>query len=678
MMPQPLQELRARLTAYVQRFPRRLPAATPAELERYWAGAEAASRRVMAGIRARLPDALPRLHPETGLVLVVGAMLAGGGYFAFNDYATSRLQRELDLASGDVAARLKAATDRHVELAASAAALFARPGAETSRWAFFGFARTALGNSPELGAIEWIPRVAQGRRSAFEKRASADGLFDFQFVQRAPDGSRVRAPRREEYYPVFFVEPYPGNEAELGIDLAADGRTAAMLERVRDSGEAAAAPTGPKAQGVTAVPGYSILTPVYRSNVAPFTVAERRKTLSGFVRAKFRLDRLLGTLRADVAGLSGLELHAVDRTDDGNPVLLHSLAGQRDSGSEAPAGAKALYEGPHVAIAHQVAGWRWNVVIRPARGAFPGMLGLTASGFAAFTLLLTALLLRHLSTMRRAREQAEAANRAKSDFLAMMSHELRTPLNAVIGFSEMMINELFGPLSNDHYKEYTSHINRSATHLLGLINSILDLSRIEAGYYRLTKETFSIRETWETTYPILQASLRDSGVEVVDNISGSPLELHADPGVFRQILHNLVSNAIKFTPQGGKVSVAAETGPGGEFLLRVSDSGIGIAQKDIDLVLRPFGQVDSSLARKFDGVGLGLPLTRMLVELHGGELRIDSEPNEGTEVTVVFPADSIVRPGDPRARPDSAAREPLPAAPAVPMPDPRRLASARK
>jgi signal transduction histidine kinase len=223
-----------------------------------------------------------------------------------------------------------------------------------------------------------------------------------------------------------------------------------------------------------------------------------------------------------------------------------------------------------------------------------------------------------------------------------MSHELRTPLNAVIGFSDMMINELFGPLSNEHYRQYTAHINRSAQHLLDLINSILDLSKVESGHYSIEKREFAVRELWESAFAILQARIEESGVKVSEDLSRSSLVLNGDLRVFRQILINLMSNAVKFTPSGGRVAVTAGTGGERRFTLRVADSGIGIAAEHLDLVLKPFQQVDNSLSRKYDGIGLGLPLTLKLVNQHGGDLRIDSRLGEGTTVTVSFPADIVV------------------------------------
>ncbi|MDA0991317.1 MAG: ATP-binding protein, partial [Verrucomicrobia bacterium] len=191
----------------------------------------------------------------------------------------------------------------------------------------------------------------------------------------------------------------------------------------------------------------------------------------------------------------------------------------------------------------------------------------------------------------------------------------------------------------------------------GLINSILDLSKVEAGFYELDKKNIALCEIWASVFPVLQAGIRDSGIEVNDNLTDSSLRLNADADVFRQILHNLVSNAITYTPQGGSVTVSADIGSDGCFTLRVTDTGIGIAEEDLDLVLKPFRQVDNSLSRKYEGVGLGLPLTRMLVEIHAGKLEISSKLNEGTEVTVIFPGDIIVNDNVP---PDLAMSTPQP------------------
>ncbi len=647
-----------------------------ASVERFLAESRTRAARAAGRIRSLRPDSgrhaiqtamrmlaaphragLPRIPPVPAIVLACGTVAAAGGYFVIEDYATARLQRDLDRAAGEVSSILTEAIDHHIKIAESAAALFSGPRAIVSRWAFFEFARTLPGENPGLGAVAWLPRVDAAQRGDFEKRANADGLFDFHFMERRADGRRVKAARRAHYFPVFYVEPYAGNETVLGLDLAADPARAAFLARVRDSGKTAAVPAETMPGGSTLSPGFSVVVPVYRASVAPFTAAERRAALSGFVRADFRFDRLLESVRSGVGRLPPLEVYIFDRGRGDGLSLAHffsSQPGERTARSPgaAPEAAEA-YKGAFAAIEHEAAGRHWNIVIKPVRGTYQGVLGSAAWGFAAFTLVLTLLLLRHLTSMRVATERAEAANRAKSEFLAMMSHELRTPLNAVIGFSDMIVHEMFGPLSNEHYRQYITHINQSGAHLLELINTILDLSKVEAGYYELEKENIVLGEIWGSALPILRESIAESGISLDDGLTGSPATLHADPRVFRQILLNLVSNAIKFTPKGGQVAVNAAIGGDGRFALRVTDTGIGIAKESLELVQQPFRQVDNTLARKYEGIGLGLPLTRKLVELHGGELRIDSKLDEGTEVTVSFPGD-IVMPGDTLPAPDAS------------------------
>lgn len=601
-----------------------------------------AMRRGAAVIRVPVPKNLSWIQPVSAVVLALGSVVAVGGFFAINEYTAARLQRDFDRTSEKVTSILTKSIDRHIRIARSAGALFSGPNANVNRWTFFEFARDLPEKNPGLSAVEWIPRVSRRQRSRFEKKAGADGLFDFHFMQRAKDGRRVKAAARSHYFPVYYVEPYNGNESELGLDLAADSRGAAFLSRVRDSGRIAATHSDLMPAGATKNPGFSVVLPVYRSSVAPFTVRERRTALTGYVRARFRFDRLLEALRSGAAELPALEIYILEHDAGNNPSLINHFTSQPADRPARPVTASDAYRGIHADVEHEVAGQIWEIVVKPAAGVFQNTLGFTAWGFAAFTLLLTGLLLRYLSSMRRARDEAQAANRAKSEFLAMMSHELRTPLNAVIGFSEMMINEMFGPLSNTHYKEYTANINRSATHLLGLINSILDLSKAEAGKYELDPKDFALCDVWNAVLPALQAGIADAALTIDDGIAGSPLKLHGDPDVFRQILHNVVSNAITYTPRGGSVTVRAETDADGGLTLRVADTGIGIAEEDIELVLKPFRQADSSLARRYEGVGLGLPLTRMLVEIQGGTLGITSRLNEGTEVTVAFPAGIMV------------------------------------
>jgi signal transduction histidine kinase len=236
---------------------------------------------------------------------------------------------------------------------------------------------------------------------------------------------------------------------------------------------------------------------------------------------------------------------------------------------------------------------------------------------------------------------ANAANEAKSAFLAIMSHELRTPLNAIIGFTELMQTELFGPLGHSKYVEYVADVNKSGSHLLSLINDILDLSRLDAGKAELVEVPFSLELLAEDVCRSLQPLARQSDLQLLtDNMAGLP-NLKADQRRIRQVVLNLVSNAVKFTPSGGLVSVKT-TERNGELSLEVRDTGIGMSQADLPKALERFGQIDNRLARKYEGSGLGLPLAKQLVEIHDGTFDIRSEPGMGTTVTITFPRERSV------------------------------------
>ena len=235
-----------------------------------------------------------------------------------------------------------------------------------------------------------------------------------------------------------------------------------------------------------------------------------------------------------------------------------------------------------------------------------------------------------------AKEAAEAANRAKSEFLANMSHELRTPLNAIIGFSSIMQQGLFGQL-NEKYAEYAGMVCDSGTHLLAIINDILDLAKAESNKLELREEDVDIARVIALSSTIVREMADKAGVNYDVTMVDVLPKVRADSAKLRQILINLLGNAVKFTPSGGKVSLSAETTPDGGLQFRIADTGIGIPKDKIEVAMAPFGQVDSRLARKFEGTGLGLPLTKRLVEMHGGTFDLSSEPGRGTVVTVRLP-----------------------------------------
>jgi len=237
--------------------------------------------------------------------------------------------------------------------------------------------------------------------------------------------------------------------------------------------------------------------------------------------------------------------------------------------------------------------------------------------------------------------EADKANRAKSEFLANMSHELRTPLNAIIGFSDILKKELFGSIGNERYAEYVGDINDSGLHLLAIINDILDLAKAEAGKLTLQEDEIDIVRCLDDALRMCRGRAAAGGVELDFADGIEPIYASVDERVLRQIVLNLLTNAIKFTREGGRVGLAVDAQPDKGIVIRVSDTGIGISPGDIARVIRPFEQVENVLSRSHGGTGLGLPLTAKLTELHGGRLEIESQVGRGTTVTITLPAERL-------------------------------------
>jgi len=247
----------------------------------------------------------------------------------------------------------------------------------------------------------------------------------------------------------------------------------------------------------------------------------------------------------------------------------------------------------------------------------------------------------HEAELRRSKEDAELANRAKSDFLANMSHELRTPLNAILGFSEVIRDQLFGPTGNPRYAAYARDIHGSGQHLLQIINDLLDISKLEAGKVDLHEAEVSLSPVLESCLRLVRDRANDGGVALRPELPAHFPAIRADERMLKQILINLLSNAVKFTPAGGTVRIGARLTEAGAIAIDVTDTGIGMSPREIEIALTPFGQVDGTLTRKHQGTGLGLPLAKSLIQLHGGELTIGSVKGQGTVVTVTLPPERL-------------------------------------
>ena len=244
--------------------------------------------------------------------------------------------------------------------------------------------------------------------------------------------------------------------------------------------------------------------------------------------------------------------------------------------------------------------------------------------------------------LTQARAQAERASSQKTDFLARVSHEIRTPLNAIIGFSELMLDEKFGPIGSDRYRDYLRDINRSGNHVLDLVNDLLDISKIEAGQQEMSYEAVSLNDTIAETVAMMQPQANRERVIIRSSFASRLPEVVADLRSVRQIALNLLSNAIRYTQAGGQVIVSTAYEPSGDVVMRVRDTGVGMSQPEIEQALKPFKQINSLKRTRGDGTGLGLPLTKAMVEANRARFMIQSSPGEGTLVEIIFPPPRVL------------------------------------
>jgi two-component system cell cycle sensor histidine kinase PleC len=263
-------------------------------------------------------------------------------------------------------------------------------------------------------------------------------------------------------------------------------------------------------------------------------------------------------------------------------------------------------------------------------------------GFRAEKDLLIAELETAKSISDESRRRAEEANLAKSRFLATMSHELRTPLNAILGFSEIVKNEVLGPVGNDSYKDYLNDIHASGQHLLNLINEILDLSRIEAGRYELNEEAINLVDVVEECQNLMQLKAKAKGIIVTEHYQRGMPRLWADDRAVRQITLNLLSNAIKFTPLSGEIAITVGAIPEGGQFLSIHDNGPGIPADEIPIVMSSFGQGSITIKSAERGAGLGLPIVQALMHTHDGWFELKSKLREGTEAIAIFPQSRVM------------------------------------
>jgi signal transduction histidine kinase len=451
----------------------------------------------------------------------------------------------------------------------------------------------------------------------------------------------------DEQHMIRYLEPLDDrNAAALGFDMYSEERRRAAMQRARDGAEPALSGMVTLRQEIfgRTQPGFLLYVPVYRGSTVPTTVAGRRAALLGFVYSPFRADDLfVGVFGTEEQPRVHFTVYAAARPDP--YALLHA--------SPRTAGHRSRFIATRTM---DVAGQPWTVVFG-SEPAFEAASGRVLVGAFVLTGMLASFWLFSLARgQRRAREAAEAANRAKSAFLASMSHELRTPLNAIAGYVELLELEQPGPV-NDIQRGYLARVRRAQQHLLGLINNVLNFARIEAGSVRIEREPVSVGAAMYEADTMLAAQV--AAAKLTYHRRGGPdVVVLADPEKLRQILINLLSNAIKFTEPGGTI-VTWWQEEGSFVAIVVRDTGIGIPADRLEDIFDPFVQVDADLTRTRQGTGLGLSISRELARAMDGDIRVESGQG-GSTFTLLLP---LAEEGGAASSPHGSAAE-LRAAPA--------------
>lgn len=572
--------------------------------------------------------------------MLVATTLVVGAYVGVSRWEQQRIETEFSHKAGKLVDVLEAEASRQIEALAWVDRFYSASNF-VDRNEFHAFAYPATQKNPALRALVWAPRVAGTERAAFEAQQRRDGIADFHILEREKSGGVTEAASRAEYFPVLYVEPNTGNLRTIGFDLASDATRNAALMRARELHAPASSARIQLVQDVSSAVPWSIL--VFYPN---FHRVAGNQTLRGFLIGVVNIQDMIAT---------ALSLHDQTRF----ALQLDDISSDRDAQLLYAAHVDASWKSSALSYerSFDMAGrlWRARFYATPAFNAEHGLWqawGVLAAGML-FTALLeiymltvtgrtarveqqvaqrTAELRQSNNALTAAKEQAEQASQAKSDFLSSMSHELRTPLNAVLGFSELL---RYADNLTATQQDHARNIQRAGEHLLSLINDVLDLSRIEARQIRLTLEPVPVLDLMRECRALLKPladvrRLRFAGDD------GAEVYVFADRTRLRQAMMNLLSNAVKYNQEGGEIEFSC-TASGGRVVFQVRDSGVGLSAAQQASLFQSFNRLGQERSA-IQGSGIGLVITRQLVEMMQGHIGVRSAEGVGTTFWIDLPA----------------------------------------
>ena len=592
----------------------------------------------------------------------IGIALSAVAFIMLLNSERHDIEMEFLRTASDRALALEHSINDNVESLEDIQSLY-KASEDVERHEFRAFIEHELEERPGIQALEWIPRVAASERAAFEEAARNDGFLEFRIVERESQGTMVPAEFRDEYFPVYYVEPYQGNEAALGFDLASNPIRLEALNKSRDTGQGVATARITLVQETEDQFGFLVFEPIYLKGFPAETLAQRRENLTGFALGVFRISDMLehSLARSDTQTSGpGLDIQLYDRSAPPEQQLLFTTV----PGNGAAAQVQSRLS---LSRTFDVAGRNWELILTsPAAGLsvwsiwqawaalaggllFTGLLSayfLAAARRATAVELLVATRTLELSQsnarLETANQELQELDRLKDSFLSMVSHELRTPLTSIKGSAEILLS--YDDIDRDTQIEFMTIINNESDRLTRLINDFLDLSRIESGQQEWETAVVSISKVIESATNAIQTLVVQKDLNLVVDLEHDLPSTWSDQDRLIQVVTNLLSNAIKFTPEHGQIGVkaqfikSAEAGEdSGVIQVSVSDSGIGIAPEDHEAVFEKFKQVGDTLSDRPRGTGLGLPICKEIVEHFGGTISLESELGKGSTFFFTMP-----------------------------------------